>query len=398
MTGNEVDKLKSPSVKKRLGAIAKIKKELPLKEKEKEESVNLQIHTSYSFSPYTPSMAAYMAYRFSLTVAGILDDYTVAGANEFIKACKTLGITYSVGMNLRCDFGRKKCNVSLLGIAERYFDKVEKATEGLRAKQKDNLFSSIDAINRRIKKYGMEISFEKDVKPLMKKSASKVFLSKYAFYATALKIIEKFGKGEVVADLVLAEGLELTQNEVGLLRDLTNPYYEYDLAKILLENDALLNAKKVYPSPEEVVAIGKRVGAVCCFEYDALRNRKELSAAEKIKYNADLVKQLKSLGFSAIAFDPTKFSELVLKQFLCEVKNAEMLALNLTKVEFPRRRFDCIRIGGEAEKTLIENAFVIVGSEMSENSKDSYGFTSETVNLSFQDRVKLFARIGRKGL
>ena len=76
----------------RLAALKKLKTTLPDSEK-KSDAVNIQTHTIYSFSPYTPSMAAYMAYKFDLRVAGILDNYTVAGAKEFIEACKILNLT-----------------------------------------------------------------------------------------------------------------------------------------------------------------------------------------------------------------------------------------------------------------------------------------------------------------
>ncbi|MBO7368722.1 MAG: hypothetical protein J6U25_00360, partial [Clostridia bacterium] len=71
----------------RLKALRKLKSNLPESEK-RSDAVNIQTHTIYSFSPYTPSMAAYMAYKFDLRVAGILDNYTIAGAKEFIEACE----------------------------------------------------------------------------------------------------------------------------------------------------------------------------------------------------------------------------------------------------------------------------------------------------------------------
>lgn len=398
MFGIEVDKLKSKSRAVRLGALKKLKADFGASEKGKKESVNLQIHTSYSFSPYTPSLAAFMAYKFSLTVAGILDDYTLEGAREFIQACKILGVTYSAGMQLRCDFGNKRANVALLGVAERYFDKTEKLVEKYRANQKDNLLSTISAINARIEKHGISVSYEKDVVPLMRESGAKVYMSKYAYYATALKIVELLGKGERVAEYVLSDGLELTQNEVGLLRDVTNPYYEYDLAKIFLENDGLLKTKKSYASPEDIVAIGKSVGAVVCYEYATPRRAAPVTDEEKIKGDKALIARLKEYGFNAVSFDPTKFSKDTLAAFVKELEKAELLAINLTKVEFPRRRFDCNRASGTLEKKMVENAFAIVGSEISRNSANGMCFSSPEIKTDFKERVKLFARIGRKDL
>ncbi|HBK02141.1 MAG TPA: hypothetical protein DDY77_03835 [Clostridiales bacterium] len=400
MFSNVVEKLKSPSSRKRLKAVKKLKKEAEPKKRQiaSGESVNLQIHTTYSFSPYTPSMAAYMAHKFSLTVAGITDDYTLAGAKEFIKACDILGITYSVGMELRGDFGDGYANIALFGVAQKYFKTLEKKTAKLRARQKENVLKTIEAVNKRTEKDGIVVSFEKDVKPLMKRAGCKVFSSKYVYYATAEKIIEKFSAGEETVDYILSEGLDLTQNEVGLLRDVTNPYYAYDLAQILLENYRILNVKKNYASPEEIISIGRSVGAICAYEYVLKRRGAPLSDEELIKKHTALVLRLKKLGFDAISFDPTKFSKEVLDSLLKDLEQNEMLPLHLSRVEFPRRRFDCNRIEGEENEKMINSAFAVVGSEMSENSRDGYGFNYKNVELTFAEKLKLFAKIGRKGL
>ena len=52
--------------------------------------VNNHIHTTFSFSPYSPTKAAYMAYKAGLTSAGIMDHDSLSGAIEFKKACEIL--------------------------------------------------------------------------------------------------------------------------------------------------------------------------------------------------------------------------------------------------------------------------------------------------------------------
>ena len=55
--------------------------------------VNLNIHTNSSFSPYTPSLAAYMAYKSGVKVACACDYGTDFANEEFIYACNALGIS-----------------------------------------------------------------------------------------------------------------------------------------------------------------------------------------------------------------------------------------------------------------------------------------------------------------
>ena len=42
--------------------------------------VNNHIHTNYSFSPYSPSKAIWMAFKSGLSTAGIMDHDSISGA------------------------------------------------------------------------------------------------------------------------------------------------------------------------------------------------------------------------------------------------------------------------------------------------------------------------------
>ena len=65
------------------------------------EYINNHIHTTYSFSPYSPAAAVYAARAEGLSTAGIVDHDTIAGAREFIEAGKIAGIPTTVGMECR---------------------------------------------------------------------------------------------------------------------------------------------------------------------------------------------------------------------------------------------------------------------------------------------------------
>lgn len=50
--------------------------------------INCHIHTTYSFSPYSPAAAVFAAKAEGLCTAGIVDHDTTAGAEAFIEAGK----------------------------------------------------------------------------------------------------------------------------------------------------------------------------------------------------------------------------------------------------------------------------------------------------------------------
>ena len=54
--------------------------------------VNNHIHTTYSFSPYNPTAAVYMAWQNGLKTAGIMDHDSAAGIREFLAAAEVIGM------------------------------------------------------------------------------------------------------------------------------------------------------------------------------------------------------------------------------------------------------------------------------------------------------------------
>ena len=62
---------------------------------------NNHVHTIYSFSPYTPSMAALRAREAGLTVVGSVDHDSAAGAAEMTAAAAAVGLGSVTGFECR---------------------------------------------------------------------------------------------------------------------------------------------------------------------------------------------------------------------------------------------------------------------------------------------------------
>ncbi|MCL2751837.1 MAG: PHP domain-containing protein, partial [Firmicutes bacterium] len=63
--------------------------------------VNNHIHTTYSFSPYTPREAVLKAKEAGLRTAGLMDHDSIGGAAEFIAAGEEFGLPVTVGLETR---------------------------------------------------------------------------------------------------------------------------------------------------------------------------------------------------------------------------------------------------------------------------------------------------------
>ena len=84
--------LNAPTKEERLDALKKILEKETEKPVRRDNDANNHIHTIYSFSPYSPTKAAYMAYKSGLTSAGIMDHDSLSGVEEFKTACEMLGL------------------------------------------------------------------------------------------------------------------------------------------------------------------------------------------------------------------------------------------------------------------------------------------------------------------
>jgi DNA polymerase III alpha subunit len=85
--------------------------------------INNHIHTTYSFSPYSPTAAVYAARMEGLCTAGIIDHDSISGAREFLDAAKLVDMPVTIGMECRVSMegtrmeGRRTNNPDQVGVS-----------------------------------------------------------------------------------------------------------------------------------------------------------------------------------------------------------------------------------------------------------------------------------------
>ena len=95
-----LEKLNAPTKAQRLANLAAILPDTQFPP-EVPQYINNHIHTTYSFSPYSPTAAVYAARMEGLCTAGIIDHDSISGAEEFIEAAKLVDIPVTIGMEAR---------------------------------------------------------------------------------------------------------------------------------------------------------------------------------------------------------------------------------------------------------------------------------------------------------
>jgi predicted metal-dependent phosphoesterase TrpH len=73
--------------------------------------IDLQLHSTYSDGYLTPSEAVKFVAGKGVKIAALTDHNTVAGTDEFKKACQALGIKPIVGLELYVTLNRKRFNI-----------------------------------------------------------------------------------------------------------------------------------------------------------------------------------------------------------------------------------------------------------------------------------------------
>ena len=137
------------------------------------ESVNNHIHTTYSFSPYSPTKAVYMAFKAGLKTAGIMDHDSIGGAEEFLEAGKIADMAVTVGFEARVKmegskYAERRFNnpdqpyvayVACHGVPHQNIGKVNEFTAPLRQKRNERNRKQVEKINELIEKSGITLSF-----------------------------------------------------------------------------------------------------------------------------------------------------------------------------------------------------------------------------------------------
>jgi hypothetical protein len=168
--------------------------------------VNNHIHTTYSFSPYSPSKALFMAYMNGLKTAGIMDHDSAAGCEEFIQAGQILDMPITCGIEVRARMDKTELNgrkinnpdqdsvayVALHGIPHQHIKTIQDFMAPYRKYRNIRNKNMCDKINQIFKKYDILLDFEKEVLPLSLYTKGGTVTERHISYALALKLLDFF--------------------------------------------------------------------------------------------------------------------------------------------------------------------------------------------------------------
>jgi hypothetical protein len=390
--------------------------------------VNNHIHTIYSFSPYTPAMAALKACEAGLQAAGSVDHDSAAAAAELKAACAVLGIGGCSGFEVRVSFkqrpdgsesplaGRKINNPDSEGIAYITVQGIpspasEKTAAFLKPIREARLTRSGDmtkVANQLLEDAGLpQIDFENDVLKQSQYERGGEITERHIMAAAAVKCIEKFGKGpELTRGLRKSFGMNVGPRLEKLLADPSNPHYLYDLLGVL--KTGFLPGFFIQPGEQECVPAKTAVDfalsieAVPAYSYlgDVGESPTGDKKAEKFEddYLSELFEEIRAAGFKAITYMPPRNTPEQLTRIQKFCSEGNYMEISGVDINSSRQSFNCPEVLKPGLRHLLDTTWALIAHEYLASSDPAWGLFSSNPSLAslpLSRRLEIYSRAGK---
>ena len=351
--------------------------------------VNNHIHTTFSFSPYSPTKAVWMAYCAGLKTAGIMDHDSLSGAREFIEAGKITGILTTIGVECRVSMKNtpladKRINnpdqkgiayTTIHGIPHQHIDEVVAFFKPYVKARNERNRKMTDRINTLTAPYGIRLDFDRDVVPLSEFVHGGSITERHLLFALSQKLTERFGKGEAVISFLTKDmGIALPDKIKGYLSDSENPYYEYDLLGALKGNlveKFYIDADEECPDVRELVAFAAKINAFSAYAYlgdvgDSVTGDKKTQKFED-DYLDQLFDVIKELKFKAVTYMPSRNTMEQLRRVRALCEKYGFFQISGEDINSPRQSFICEAQRNPEFANLYDSTMTLIRHE-TENS------------------------------
>ena len=383
--------------------------------------VNNHIHTTYSFSPYSPTAAVWFARAAGLCTCGLMDHDSIAGSEEFLAAAKEVGMGATIGLECRVSFkntpfGDRRLNnpdqdgvvyMALHGVPHNRAAEVNAFFAPYRAARNERNRKMVAAVNQLMGQYGVTIDFEKDVLPLSNYAKGGSFTERHISSALAYRMLEVIGKGETLVKFIRETmQLPLSDKIAGFLCDEKNPHMMYDLLgwiKSTLIAKFYIDATDECPDVREVLALSEKVGAISAYAYlgdvgDSVTGDKRAQKFED-DFLDELVPFLAGLGYRAITYMPSRNTPAQLKRIRALCDKYGLFQISGEDINSPRQSFVCEAQRAPEFANLYEATWALIAHEWRSTKNPADGlFSKESVAQwpALSDRVKAFSAFGQE--
>lgn len=375
-----LNKLNAPTKAERLANLAEVLKTTVFPEAVP-QYINNHIHTTYSFSPYSPTAAVYAARMEGLCTAGIIDHDSISGAEEFLEAAKMIGMPVTIGMECRVSMegtrleGRRTNNpdqvgVSYMTIQSVPHDKIATLTEFFKPYQAARHERNRQMIARINEMVGVSLDYDQDVLPLSEAQDNGGVTERHLMYALAIELVKQVGKGQGMIDKLMSLGMNLSEKQKTMLLDTEYPFYEYDVLGMLKGTfvpKIFIDATTECPKLPDMVKLCADVDAYLCYAYlgdvgDSVTGDKKAQKFED-DYLDDVFECLKEEGVKAVTYMPTRNTPAQLQRLRGLCDSYGMFQISGEDINSPRQSFVIKAMENPMFANLIEATWKLIEHE-----------------------------------
>lgn len=383
------------------------------------QDVNNHIHTTYSFSPYSPAAAVYYAKKAGLCTCGIIDHDSIAGTDEFLYAADKLHIGATVGIEMRVKFepfSDRRINnpdqngigyILIHGVPHSRAKEINEYMAPYREKRNVRNRKMVDGINSLMGKYGVTIDFDRDVLPISNYAKGGTVTERHLSAALSTRMLEVIGSGEKLVKFMREElGQDVPAKIEKYICDPDNPHRMYDLLGLIksgLISRFYVPATDECMTAKEAVDLGLRMGAIPAYSYlgdvgDSVTGDKRAQAFEDA-YLDELIPYARELGFTALTYAPTRNTPKQIARINALIEKYGFMPISGEDINSPRQPFVCEAQRSDAFRLLYDSAWALIEHEYRMDldvNEGLFGKNAVEKEASLEERMKSFAREARK--
>ena len=375
-----LNKLNAPTKQERLANLAEVLKTTVFPPMVP-QFINNHIHTTYSFSPYSPTAAVYAARMEGLCTAGIIDHDSISGAREFLEAAALVNIPVTIGMEARISMdgtrleGRRTNNpdqvgVSYMTIQSVPHDKIDVLTEFFKPYQAARHARNRQMIVKINELVGVELDYDRDVLPLSEAKDNGGVTERHLMYALAIELFKQVGKGQGMIDKLASLGMNLSEKQKTMLLDTAYPFYEYDVLGMLKGTfvpKIFIDATDECPKLADMVKLCREIDAYLCYAYlgdvgDSVTGDKKAQKFED-DYLDDVFVCLKEEGVTAVTYMPTRNTPAQLTRLRKLCDDYGMFQISGEDINSPRQSFVIRAMENPLFQNLIDATWKLIEHE-----------------------------------
>lgn len=379
--------------------------------------VNNHIHTSYSFSPYTPTSAVFYAWRAGLGTAGIMDHDSVGGIYEFLEAGRIMNMPVTCGFECRVSVkgtaleGRRINNpdqkscayLAMHGIPHQSVPEAARVLEGIREKRNARNRKMCERINALTADYGIKLDFDRDVYPLSMAHEGGSITERHILFALTKKITARYPDRADACDFI-----EKMTSPLGSVREklmgAPDNFYEYDILGVLkghMVEKFYIDADEELMHISEFTALARRLGAISAYAYlgDVGESPTGDKKAQKFEddYLDELFATLSEQGFSAVTYMPSRNTPEQLREIMRRCDENGLFQISGEDINSPRQSFICRALADPNYSHLKVSTYALIGHENAASADLDESMFSEKTKAampSLSDRVAKYAALG----